>query len=1023
MRRSQGTVELAPTFALQDDGASAARWHIGNRFNSDIRMSVELIPAALQTLGSMRYARYRERAQIEGLSPLGLDALPGDALRVLACSGFVAAEIARQPQRFHALVESGDLERIYPGAAPVFAAPEATQDLRPIPAPELVTYFTVRLEAPELPTENEVLERLRVLRQREWLRLAWRDIGGLGTLPTMMAEASAFADAAVRFAATHAHRHLAARFGQPQGPAGEPQHLVVLGLGKLGAGELNFSSDIDLIFAYPQAGDTHGGARSLSNNEFFIRLARNVIKLLTHKTQTGSVFRVDMRLRPFGDSGPLVMSFDAMEDYYQHHGRDWERYALIRARPCAGDDDACEDLIERLFPFVYRRYLDFGTLELLRAMKRAMTEDANRRGLDANVKLGRGGIREVEFTAQAFQMVRGGRVSALRDRSLIRILPRLGELGYLPKFAVDALAQAYAFLRETENRLQEVDDRQTHDLPEDNAGRANLACAMGHANWEAFEGALDRHRELVHAQFAQVFGASEDEVEPVEEPLHALSSPELQPEEGVRLLAQAGFGDAAAAWQVLHEFLHAYDVRLLDSAGARRLQRVLPDLLRAAASQNAPSQTLQLQTLQRVIVVVQSIVRRSAYLSLLAERPLAMSQLAKLCSASPWIAHHLAGHPILLGELLDARELYQPMDRAGLGADLNVRMGNVEAGDTEQEMEVLRQFKNAAVLRVASADVGQQMPLMRVSDYLTETAEVALNRAMRIAWRDLSARHGEPRFESGGQAGVAPFAVIAYGKLGGIELSYTSDLDLVFVHGGPGGTLTTDGKRPIDAVVFFQRLGQRIIHFLSTATPSGIVYEVDSRLRPNGNKGPLVVRFEALEDYLHNEAWTWEHQALVRARAIAGDAQLCQRFSDLRLSVLRVPRNPKTLRNEVRSMRTRMRDALGSEAETGFDLKQDGGGIADIEFMVQYCALRWASELGDELRFTDNIRLLEGLAHKKLMAPADAQRLIDVYRDLRWAGHRQGLQAQANRVASDAYTKEREVVRSLWHRLIVDGTD
>ena len=991
------------------------------------------LPAALQELAVARHSRYLEAAEAADLRLHELTALPGDAARVFACSAFVSGTLERHPGLLHELLESGDLNRAYSedGEAD---DPLTAGKLPPIaPDPALTARFEQALwtevgtqaepgtdhadrEGRAALDEIDAMARLRRLRRREWIRLAWRDIAGLSTVRGMMAEASAFADAALRFSLDVAQNALSTRYGDPLDSRGKPARLVVLALGKLGAGELNFSSDIDLIFAYPGAGETTGGRRSLSANEYFLRLGRQLIKLLTHMTPDGTVFRVDMRLRPFGDGGPLVMSFDAMEEYYQNHGRDWERYALIRARPiCAGDAPerlAAEDLVRRLRPFIYRRYLDFGTLELLRDMKRNMTEEVKRRGLHDNVKLGPGGIREIEFTAQAFQMVRGGRIGVLQDRCLLRVLPLLKELSLLPDFAVNQLHAAYQFLRAAEHRLQEMDDRQVHELPDDDQTRQVLASAMGFADWRSFRTELDRHREHVHAQFVQVFGETEGETPAMPEPLRSLLAPSTDPEQGEALLRSAGFANPDEAWPTIAAFKNVYDVRLLDGAGERRLQQLLPDLLRAVAAQRDP-----LETLRRVLGVIQAVVRRSAYLSLLAERPLSLSQLVILCAASPWIARQLARHPALLDLLLDTRDLYAPMTPEGLSRDLASRLDGVTAGDLEEEMEQVRQFKHAAVLRVAAADLAEKMPLMRVSDHLTDIAEVVLRQALAVAWRDLSARHGEPVYEQGGERRVARFAVIAYGKLGGIELGYGSDLDVVFVYDGPNG-IATDGRRAIDIVVFFQRLGQRIIHFLNTATPAGTLYEVDSRLRPSGNKGPLVVRLPALSEYLNKDAWTWEHQALVRARVVAGDGELAEQLKALRASILCRERDPRTLKQEVRDMRAKMRAALGTGRAAQFDIKQDAGGIADIEFMVQYCVLRWAGRLGRWLEFTDNIRLLEGLAETGLIPGDDARKLTSIYQTFRSAVHTQALQERDGVVDNDAFVPERAVIQRVWDQLL-----
>ena len=954
------------------------------------------LPAALAGTARERYAALRESV---GNTLPGLDELPGDAARVLACSEYVAHNCTRHPAMLRELLAGGDLRRPYDGsgagdyASRAAAAIEASSD------------------------DAALMQALRTLKRREMVRIAWRDIGGLADFEETLRETSAFADAVLRESAEKLHQWLCNDVGEPRGNNANPQQLVVLALGKLGAGELNFSSDIDLIFCFPEAGSTAGGRKQLSNDEYFRRLGQRLIKVLSERTDAGFVFRVDMRLRPFGSSGPMALNFDAFEDYYQSHGRDWERYALIRARAVTGDRQSGEAILERLRPFVYRRYLDFGALESIREMKALITDEIERKGLHDNIKLGPGGIREIEFTGQAFQMVRGGRQPELRDGRILTVIKILGERRQLPEYAVQDLCEAYRFLRTTEHRLQQVADRQEHTLPGDAAGRSVLAAGMGFADWESFAPVLDHHRQRVNAQFSQVFG-SEVETSDSDEALKSLWTGNMGAADAVSVLQAEGYCDAQEAWQHINRIRETYALKLMDDSGRGRLARLIPDLLRAIASQPEP-----LATLQRVFHIIEAVARRSAYLALLAERPLALSQLVRLCAASPWIARQLGRHPVLLDELLDPRSLYAPLDQAALEADIDQRLSVVDDKDMEQEMEVLRQFKHANVLHVAAADVSRVMPLMVVSDHLTAIAEVSLRKVLALAWRDMAARYGEPRMGDGDNTHPAPFAIAAYGKLGGLELGYGSDLDIVLLHGSSGSHQRTDGEKFVDNAVFFARLGQRIIHYLTTATAEGTLYELDFRLRPAGAKGLLVNGVEALRDYLLTEAWTWEHQALVRARVVAGSPALQSRFAEIRRELLLMPRDPETLKREVREMRERMRRELGSGASdaTGkFDLKQDAGGIADIEFMVQYAALRWAVRLGDYLDFTDNIRLLEGIADARLMETRDVELLTDAYRAYRARVHALALQEETTVKNDGDFDHYRQSVVAIWQALMED---
>ncbi len=611
-------------------------------------------------------------------------------------------------------------------------------------------------------------------------------------------------------------------------------------------------------------------------------------------------------------------------------------------------------------------------------------------------------------------MVRGGRQPELRDRRILNVIGILGERGHLPDYAVKDLCDAYRFLRTTEHRLQQVADRQEHTLPGDAAGRAHLAAGMGFADWESFTRILDQHRQRVNAQFSQVFGG-EVETSDSDEALKSLWSGDLDDGEAVAVLQAEGYPDAEQAWKHISRVRESYAVKLMDTRGRGRLERLIPDLLRAIAAQPEP-----LATAQRVFHIVEAVARRSAYLALLAERPLALSQLVRLCAASPWIARQLGRHPVLLDELLDPRSLYAPLDQAALEADIGQRLSVIGDQDMEHEMEVLRQFKHTNVLHVAASDVARVMPLMVVSDHLTQIAQVSLHKVLELAWRDIAARHGEPRMGNDSDRRPAPFAIAAYGKLGGLELGYGSDLDIVLLHGSENARQQTDGRKSVDNAVFFARLGQRIIHYLTTATAEGTLYELDFRLRPAGAKGLLVNGLEAMRDYLFNDAWTWEHQALVRARVVAGSPELEARFAEIRREVLLMPRDPVTLKREVREMRGRMREELGSGSSGGFDLKQDAGGIADIEFMVQYSALRRASRLGDYLDFTANIRLLEGIADARLMAAEDVELLTDAYRAYRARVHALALQEETTVKGDGDFDHYRNGVVRIWQALMED---
>ena len=911
--------------------------------------------------------------------------------RVFEGSDFVAATVARAPADFAALLDSGDLGRPY-----------APGDL------------AARLETALAGVGDEpALHRaLRLARRREMVRIVWRDLGGLAPLEETLEDLSELADRAILGALGRLETWARAALGTPRDGTGRALSLLVIGMGKLGARELNLSSDIDLIFAFPANGQVEGGPRPLDNQPFFVRLAQRLVQALNAQTVDGFVFRVDTRLRPFGDSGPLVMSLDALEDYYQSQAREWERYAMIKARVLAGEPQDRAALKDLLRPFVYRRYLDFGAIESLREMKQMISKELHNKGMDANIKLGPGGIREIEFIGQALQLIRGGRDPALQTRPIRRVLPLLASRELLPAHAAPQLDAAYCFLRLVENRLQAYKDKQTHLLPADDAGRLRLARAMGFPDWESFLPVLDGYRRRVQGQFDQVFSAPQAERAAQDPDLSALWQGALDESAAAAVLGERGFSDPAAALACLATFRDACARKGLSARGAERLNQLMPLALAIIAAGEAPDLALE-----RVLRVLESVVRRTAYLAMLIERPVALGQLARLTSLSPWVGEQIVRQPLLLDELIDPRRLYSPRERADLERELDSLLAPLALDDLEQQMERLRHFAQGNILRVAAADLTHGAPLMKVSDYLTEIAEVAVGRALRLTYDSLVVRHGLPPGVEDDETGVL---ILGYGKLGGLELGYGSDLDLVFLHGSRAPAAETSGAKPLSAEQFYNRLGQRLIHMITARTPAGILYELDMRLRPDGNKGLLVRSLDAFADYQRTRAWTWEHQALIRARAVAGDAALARRFADIRHEIICRPRDPEHLRGEVRDMRARMRENLDKSGRGRFDLKQGRGGIADIEFMVQYAVLRWAAEYPDLAVWTDNIRQLETLARLELLPGAAADDLTEAYKALRAAYHKSALQDRPKTVADTQLVPERERVRARWRELIGD---
>jgi glutamate-ammonia-ligase adenylyltransferase len=857
----------------------------------------------------------------------------------------------------------------------------------------------------EIESEEELHRTLRLFRQQQLIRIIWRDLCRTAGLDETLESLTALADTCTQQALEWLHAHLAEKFGTPRDRDGNAQELIVIGMGKLGARELNLSSDIDLIFTFPSSGETDG-RRALSNEQFFTRLCQKLVQALNTRTVDGFVFRVDTRLRPFGDSGPLVANMDFMEEYYQSQAREWERYAMIKARVIAGDMASGEALMEMLRPFVYRRYLDYGAIESLRGMKKAISESLRKKGMRDNIKLGPGGIREIEFLGQAFQLIRGGRDSDLQIRPIQTVLRRLAEKQLIPQIACDELVEAYRFLRLTENRIQAWRDEQTHLLPADHEGLRRIAVTMGYADTETWIKDLARHRTRVQLHFEKLFEESEDGKEETSSLQHL-----WQHEEGdaAEVLQKVGYLDIERSCELLQRLRESRPLKTAGERGRQLLEWLVPQLIEEVAEHSEIPE----ETLERIINLLETIAGRTAYLSLLSENPQARQQLITLIDASPWFLDWIRRLPMLLDTLIDPRQLYDPLKLQDLEKELAHELAQVK-GDLEQEMEVLRHFVAANRLRVAAADVTGVIPLMIVSDYLTDIATVTLGATLRLAWRDVSERHGAP---AGADEKSMGFAIIGYGKLGGIELGYGSDLDLVFIHNAPPGSMT-DGKRSVAADVFFARLAQRMIHILTTRTPSGQLYEVDMRLRPNGKSGLLVTPLGAFRSYQENDAWTWEHQALVRARGIAGDTQVITEFGEIRNDIIQRKRDNRELVGEVVKMREKMRENLDKSNDELFDVKQGHGGITDIEFMVQYLLLRYSSDYPALCHYSDNIRQLEALEEAQLLDEHLAERLAGIYRVLRAAHHRYSLQEKPAIVPADELMEERHIVHEAWELLM-----
>jgi glutamate-ammonia-ligase adenylyltransferase len=837
-----------------------------------------------------------------------------------------------------------------------------------------------------LDDETELARALRRLRKQVMVKLILRDLNGLCDLDEVMQAMTALAEVSVQQAQACLMQVLRVQFGTPMDETGtKPQDMLVIGMGKLGGGELNVSSDIDLIFLYPEDGETDG-PRRLSNHEFFTRLGRRLISMIGEPTGDGFVFRVDMRLRPYGDSGPLAMSFAALEEYLVSQGREWERYAWIKARvvspacypqntphpnplPQAGEganeslrESYINELMQLARPFVFRKYLDFGAIDSMRKLHAQIRQEVQRRDLHDNIKLGPGGIREIEFTAQVFQLIRGGRDPQLRIRPTLQVLQLLAAHGQLPAAVAAEMDEAYVFLRNLEHRLQYLDDQQTQALPEKPEDRQIAAEAMGYADYPALLAELDRYRALVNRQFNLIFGEPEKGQDDAPFWYEGIGPEELRDR-----LETLGYREAEESAQRLVQLQDSNRYRQLPEISRQRLDKLIPQSVALCARQPNPGETLS-----RLLTLLEAVSRRAVYLAFLAEYPQAMERLTRMISASHWASEYMTQHPVLLDGLLDAREMYEPPDWRQIDGNLRQRLEDC-AGDPEQQLDVLHLVQQEQTFHLLAMDLQGLLPLETLSDHLTDLADLLLRHVLKLCWASARKRHrDEPKF-----------AIIAYGKLGGKELGYAADLDLIFLY---------DDDHP-DAQENYARLGQRINAMLSSYTSTGRLYETDLRLRPDGASGLLVSTVEAFEEYQRNKAWVWEHQALTRARYCAGDAAVGAAFEEIRKRVLCQPRDLEKLREEILAMRRKMLDGHPNDTPL-FDIKHDRGGMVDIEFMVQYLVLAHAHQHPQLTGNIGNLALLK-LAGELGLIPAElAERVRTLYRALRQMQHRFRLNSQ-----------------------------
>ncbi len=860
-------------------------------------------------------------------------------------------------------------------------------------------------------------QAMRVARHLVLERLAVLDVEHGAALPDITGAMTALAEATLDLALAHARAELDRRYGAPLNDAGERIEFWVVGMGKLGARELNVSSDIDLVYVYEEDGQTAGPQR-VSAHEYFAQLARSLYTLIGESTDDGNVFRVDLALRPNGNSGPPAVSLAMLEEYFMVQGREWERFAWLKSRVVAPRDSVARGralaLRSTVTSFVYRRYLDYGVFEGLRQLHRKVRDEAQRRAAGRperanDVKLSRGGIREIEFIVQLLLVVRGGQFPEIRTRSTLRALDKLAAGGLMKPASTARLAEAYTFLRRVEHRIQYLDDQQTHLLPAADADLAWMAGSLGLACDATACELLDRlgeTREFVATEFDAL--------------LHDGRAPSpgadgeggkgcrgcagaALPVDSESFLAQlpSAMGERVRAW------CEQPRIQLLRDESKLRLARLVHGAARAA-----DESACTMDAALRFIDWLEPLLRRESYLALLAERPEVLRRLLRLLGLARWPMRYLMRHPGVIDELADERLLHGRFDGADYIRDLEARHDAWErSGEADEELllDTLRHAHHAEVFRTLVRDVEGHITVEQVADDLSALADATLHCAIAWAWKHLKQAH-RPRPE---------FGVIAYGKLGGKELGYGSDLDLVFVYDDAD---EPDADRAAEVYGAFVR---KLIPWLTLRTEAGELFDIDTALRPNGNSGLLVTSMNSFERYQHgrgsNTAWTWEHQALTRARFCAGPDGLGQRFDAVRRAVLSAPRDPEALRTEVQAMREKVRAARPVRAGL-FDVKHSAGGMMDAEFAVQYLVLTESAAHPELLANAGNIALLQRAEACGLLPTGVGAAAADAYRELRRAQHRARLDEQPTQLPPEAMAAQRDAVLALWHAVFGSGT-
>ena len=902
-----------------------------------------------------------------------------------------------------------DLARLYQ-ASPYAAAqlerhPDWLADLDPAASPDEDYRATYAAENPPPEDEATLMRQLRQYKHRRQIRHIHAIVNGHIDEPTFLARTSALAETLI--AAAHDWQFAAhcARYGTPLDSDGNPMPMLILGMGKLGGGELNFSSDIDLIYAYRESGTTSGGRKPEEHETWYRKLAQRLIHTLDAVTEDGNVYRVDMRLRPFGQTGPLALTYTAMEQYYLIHGRDWERYALMKARPVAGDIDGGHELLATLRPFTYRRYLDYAALNALADMKQSINRQIREEGMERHIKLGAGGIREAEFTVQAIQMIYGGQYPALQTPSLLTALDHIRARGLMSAANTQALQDAYLTLRSVENALQYRDDQQTHSLPDNDDDNAwqRLTTACHAASVPALQARIQQARDTIHQHYTATI-ADEDTPapDPIADDLAAVDWTDPDDAHLARWLNDNISDDNSRTQTAatLAAYTRANNWHRLPQQTNGRLHRLIPAVL-SQAVQNA-----QLDGLAGILDLITAVSGRNNYITLLTEQPALTNHLLNIAANAAWLIHYIAAHPLVLDDLNNERRL--PPGRTALQQDLTARLQNID--DEETWQHALRDYKHVQTFKTAWADIHGHLPLMQVSDQLSHIAETTLQAALEHAEHTLREKHGIPRKADGSPAEIA---IIGYGKLGGLELGYGSDLDIIYLYDDGDTDGVTDGEKPIDNQRYYTRLAQRTSNLLGAASSNGTIYTIDTRLRPGGASGLPAVSIQGFARYQRENAWTWEHQALTRSRAVAGSPALGERYTRLRHELLTRPAKA-TLREDILAMRQKMHDNAAPLPPDTFHLKQSTGGLIDIEFIVQYLLLAHGAAEPILSRMSDNIRQLAALEATGILTSSQAMTLRDAYRKLRAEAHHRQLNDRDKRVPAAPWQELRDHICAIW---------